>query len=115
FLCPLLIVFLGRALLGECLDGWQRTAVAFAALGVALLCLKARTFPTYGLFLASSFALYAVVRKRMPLPPLLASTLEAILLVPFALAYLLFSAVSDSLVAATPREWALLVGGGVLT
>ena len=51
----------------------------FSALGVLHLVWQADNFPYLSILLASTFSLYGFVRKRIPLDPLLASTVESML------------------------------------
>jgi chloramphenicol-sensitive protein RarD len=114
FINPLVNVFLGWAILRERLNLRQWISVMLAAAGVLELALGSDRFPALALVLAITFGLYGLVRKRMPLEPLLASTVEAGLLVPVALGYLSFLLASREL-AHPPREWLLLIAGGVVT
>ncbi|MBX3594305.1 EamA family transporter RarD [Sphingomonas sp.] len=95
FLNPLLNVLLGVVLLRERLRGAQVVAVALAALGVALLAVSAGQGIWISLALASTFALYGLVRKVAPVAALEGLTLETVLLAPFAIAYLLWLSAHD--------------------
>jgi chloramphenicol-sensitive protein RarD len=89
FITPLVNVTLGALVLGERLSRPQKIAVALAGLGVLQLALAQRVgVPRLALFLALSFGFYGLIRKRTPLDPLLASTVESAILVPIALVYL---------------------------
>lgn len=90
FLNPLLSMALGVVFLRERLRPAQGVAVALAALGVALLGSQADTFPWIGLILAGAFGLYGLLRKTVAVDALPGSTLEALMLTPFALGYVLF-------------------------
>jgi chloramphenicol-sensitive protein RarD len=85
FINPLVNVFLGWALLQERLSPRQWISVALAGAGVLQLALLGDHFPVTALVLASSFSLYGLLRKRIKLEPLLASTVESTLLAPLAL------------------------------
>ena len=92
FINPLASVLLAAFVLGEKLRRLQWMAVGLAAFGVVQLAAQAQGLPWVSLILALSFALYALVRKVAPVAALLGSTMEALLLLPWALAYLLFLA-----------------------
>jgi chloramphenicol-sensitive protein RarD len=113
FMSPLMNVFLGWLILRERLSPRQWASVGLAALGVALLVSKDAPFPYVSLILASTFGLYGLVRKRVPIEPLIASTIEAALLAPVALAYL-----ATGGHAAGPRSLWIVLGlafSGVVT
>lgn len=65
FVNPLMSVALGVVLLGERLMPFQKVAVALASVGVVVLSSEAGV-PWISLALASSFALYGLIRKRSP-------------------------------------------------
>jgi chloramphenicol-sensitive protein RarD len=90
FINPLLSVMLGVLLLRERLRPLQWLPVALAALGVAYLTIAMGVPPWIALALASTFALYGLVKKIAPLGSLYGLTLETGLLFLPALGYLLF-------------------------
>ena len=67
FLNPLLNIVLGTLFLGESLRRNQQAAVALAGLGLAIMFAGDLGAPWISLALASSFALYGLVRKKAPL------------------------------------------------
>ncbi|HEU4410603.1 MAG TPA: EamA family transporter RarD [Polyangiaceae bacterium] len=117
FINPLLNVALGVAVLGERLERRSWLAIGLAAAGVLVLSVgRTGGVPWLSLGLALSFGLYGLVRKRLELDTLTASTLEALLLAPFGLAYALLVGAG----AAPPPShgvplWALLLASGALT
>jgi chloramphenicol-sensitive protein RarD len=84
FLCPIVSVGLGVAVLKERLSRWQLTSVGLATLAVVLLIAMLGVVPKIALFLAISFGLYGLYRKRLPVDPLSALFLECALLLPLA-------------------------------
>jgi chloramphenicol-sensitive protein RarD len=90
FLNPLFNVALGFFLLRERLRPLQWTAVAFAASGVLVQLIQLGRLPWVALGLASSFALYGLLRKRGPLGPVAGLGLETLLLAPLAAGYLVW-------------------------
>lgn len=111
FINPLLSVALGTLLLRERLSRLQWIAIALATTGVALLTWRAGRLPWAALVLASTFALYGLVRKMAKVDALVGSTVETVLLAPFALAYL-------ALATTAPHDastHALLAGTGLVT
>lgn len=115
FLCPLVIVFLGRAVLKERWDTWQKVSVTLASVGVFVLFWKATDIPIYALYLAITFALYALIRKRLSIPPLIASTWEMLVMSVVAMAVLGILALRGELFPASNAEIALFLGAGVVT
>ncbi|MDA0818529.1 MAG: EamA family transporter RarD [Planctomycetota bacterium] len=88
FLNPLLSVLLGVFLLGERLRPVQWLAVAIAATGVAWLAGQYHHFPWIALFLAGSFCLYGLAKKKTSLPALSSLTVETLLLLTPAVVFL---------------------------
>lgn len=116
FVNPLVNVLLGVAFLGESLSRPQRIAVALAGLGVAVLVLRAGTFPWISLVLAGSFGLYGLLRKRAAIDAVGGLFGETALLAPGALAYLAFRAHDGTGAFGTGAGVsALLVAAGAIT
>jgi chloramphenicol-sensitive protein RarD len=85
YLNPLLNVVLGLAILGERLRPIQWMAVAIAASGIITYVFTLGELPWISVALASSFALYGLVRKTAPVEPIIGFAVEmAVLLVPCA-------------------------------
>lgn len=117
FLCPLVNVALGVLVLKERLTAGQIAAVALAALAVVLLIAKLGIVPKIALFLAVSFGLYGLLRKRLPVDPLSALFLECALLLPVAVVVAVWLAAAGTLRTADgePATLALLALSGVVT
>jgi chloramphenicol-sensitive protein RarD len=90
YIGPLLNVLLGIFVLSERLDRVQWTAVAFAAAGVTYLAIIAGHAPWLALMVGGSFALYGLIRKTVAVEALPGLAVEAVLLTPFALGYLVW-------------------------
>ncbi len=114
---PLVSVLLGVVILGERLEPLVKAAVAVAAAGVLWLTFHLGQLPWISLVLALSFALYGLLRKIAPVGALVGLTVETLLLVPFAGAYLLRTVTSGraAFLAGSPRMDALLLLAGPLT
>jgi chloramphenicol-sensitive protein RarD len=117
FINPLLSVLLGVVFLGERLRRPQVIAVLLAAAGVLNLVVSHGVFPWISLCLASTFALYGLLRKQVPVESLSGLLIETALLLPLALVYLVLLAGrgASSFGADAPSTSALLIGGGVVT
>ncbi|GAB4134326.1 MAG: EamA family transporter RarD [Cyanobacteria bacterium J069] len=116
FINPLVSVLLGFVVLKERLHWGQQLAVALATLGVVYFIWQLGTVPWIALFLAFSFALYGLVRKIVPVSPVVGLTAEALWVAPAAILFLSFGDVtgaghfSDSL-----RLMLLFIGCGIVT
>jgi len=117
YINPLLNVLLGMLFLGEKLRKWQGVAVALALSGVAIQLISFGSFPIVAFSLAGSFAIYGLLRKKLPIESLPGLLLEAVILLPVAIAYWGFMTPSTSS-NLTLNEWhtnLLLISAGVIT
>ncbi|WP_114944849.1 EamA family transporter RarD [Microvirga calopogonii] len=117
FINPLLNVVLGVLFLRERLNPAQVAACVIAALGVLVLAVSSGEMPWVALALASSFGFYGLVRKIVPVAPLIGFCVESLLLTPLALGYLTYVAAQGQSVAfrGDLRLDALLVLTGLST
>ena len=117
FINPLVTVMLGVVLLGERLRRLQWTAVALGAVAVTILTVDYGRVPTIALAVATSFAIYGFVKKRLDLGTVEGLGAETMLLTPVALVYLAWLTFDGSLVFGHEGfgNVALLVGTGVVT
>jgi chloramphenicol-sensitive protein RarD len=90
FLTPLGNIAMGYLFLHERLRPLQWAAIACAALGVGLLLLGVGRVPWIALTLAATWSCYAMLRKKSPLGSLAGLTVETIVLLPLAVALLLW-------------------------
>ncbi|HTU59089.1 MAG TPA: EamA family transporter RarD, partial [Polyangiales bacterium] len=90
FITPLLNVVLGVLVLHERLRRMQWAAVAFAALGVLYLTLRAGAPPFIALSLALSFSAYGLLRKTVPVEALSGLAAETLLITPLGAAYVVW-------------------------
>jgi chloramphenicol-sensitive protein RarD len=109
FLCPLVSVALGVMVLKERLTGGQIASVALAACAVVLLIVMLGIVPRIALFLAVSFGLYGLLRKRLPVDPLTALFLECALLIPAALIVAVWLAAAGGLRTTEGEAWTLFL------
>ena len=112
---PLFSVLLAATLLGERLDRWQWLAIALATLAVVILTVEAGRVPMVatGLFLTWGF--YGYLKKKLPIGPNQGFALEVILLLPIALAYLVWLGADGHFWTGTTTERGLLLLAGVVT
>lgn len=90
YINPLFSVLLGMVFLKERLRPLQVLAVLLAAAGVAYLTVRLGSFPWIALSLAFSFGFYGLVRKVAPVSAVVGLFVETLLLMPPALAYLIY-------------------------
>lgn len=117
FINPLFNVLLGALILRERLRAVQWIAVAIAACGVAWLTWQGGSLPWIALMLATTFALYGLLRKTAALGALEGLALETMLLFPLAFGYLLMLMLdgrSSFVTASTTSQW-LMVAAGPIT
>lgn len=117
YINPLFSVALGALLLGEKLNKMKIIAVVLALAAVVLLTVQAGKIPLVAVGLALSFGFYAYFKKSLPLGPNQGFTLEVILLVPFALAYLIWTVQNGQNLFGdgSVRDILLLIGCGPVT
>lgn len=90
FINPLMNVGLGLLVLGEKLSRIRRLAIGLAALGVLYMIVMGGGFPWIALYLATSFALYGLIRKKAHVGAIMGLWVEMLLLLPVALGYLVY-------------------------
>ena len=117
YINPLFNVLLGVFVLGEQLGRWQWAAVGIAAIGVAVMASGSGGLPWVSIAMATSFAIYGLVKKRAPLPVLVGLMLEVtILMIPAAI-YLGVRIQNDmsALQLGSPVVTTMLLLAGVIT
>ncbi len=121
YIYPLIAVLLGVAIFRERLGRVQAFAVALTVLAVALLTWGLGVAPWISLSLAVTMGLYGVVKKSLPLGPVLSVAAEVALLTPVALAWLvaqgagLVPGAAPLAFGSSPGLTLLLVLSGVIT
>ncbi|MBM1813562.1 EamA family transporter RarD [Pseudosulfitobacter pseudonitzschiae] len=91
YILPLVAVVIGRVIFGEALMRSQWVAVALATGAVVLLTVGLQAPPWIALTLALSFGLYALIKKRLDVGPVVSVTAEVLLMLPIAVFVLLQS------------------------
>jgi chloramphenicol-sensitive protein RarD len=99
YINPLVNVFLGYIFLKERLAAMQKIAVVLALIGVTYFTISYGKFPWISLILATTFGLYGLLKKKANLEAIPALTVETMMVFPFALVFLFYTAESN---AATP-------------
>ena len=117
YINPLLSIVLGAVFFRERLDRWTKAAFLVAAAGVAGASIMLGTPPWISLALATSFALYGAVKKRIGLEPALGLAAETLIVAPLAIAYLMVMGARGEGALGGPdlKANVLLVLAGVVT
>lgn len=90
FINPLMNIILGMVVLGERLSRVKQLSVGLAAVGVLYMVIEGGEFPWIALYLSTSFALYGLVRKKAKIGPVIGLWIEMLILLPFAVTYLIY-------------------------
>ena len=115
FINPLVSVFLGVVILREYLRPLQWVAVAIAAIGILSQLVIFGSVPWIALALAFSFGFYGLLRKNLGLHAIGGLAIETVLVVPFALGFLMWSGWQGKLAFGDhlPTDLLLMLGGFV--
>ncbi|HDZ8963960.1 EamA family transporter RarD [Aeromonas dhakensis] len=117
YINPLFNVLLGMLFLSEKLRRLQWWAVGLAAIGVAIQIIAFGSLPWIALVLASSFAIYGLIRKKLALDALTGLLIETLIMLPPAAIYLW--GIADSPTShLTQNDWhlnLLLIAAGAVT
>lgn len=90
FINPLVTVLIGVVVLGERLRPVQWAAVGVGAAAVVVLTVDYGRLPYIALILASSFALYGLIKKQVNLGTVEGLTIESAFITPFALVFVVY-------------------------
>ena len=114
YINPLFSIFLGAVLLRERIGRWQGVAIALA---VAILTWDAGRLPVVALGLTLTWGFYAFLKKWLPIGPNQGFALEVLILLPPALAYMvwLWGAGGGHFLQGVAWDDALLLGCGLVT
>ena len=117
YINPLFSVFLGAVLLGERLSRAQMAAIALAALAVLVLTIEAGKLPLVALGLTVTWGIYAYLKKSLPIGPNQGFFLEVLILLPFALGYVIWAEATGSshFMAGVTSDTVLLLSCGLVT
>lgn len=117
YINPIFSVFLGATLLGEKLSARQWGAVVLAILAVLVLTVEAGHLPLGALMLVFTWGGYAYFKRALPIGPNQGFALEALILTPFALGFMVWAHSQGRLffAEAGAMDIVLLVGCGVVT
>lgn len=110
FLFPFFSVALGLIFKGERLRPLQALAIIIAASAVGILAFGLGRLPFIALFLGLTFALYGFVKSNIEAGPVMSVTVENILLLPFAIIWVVFFADYSRPYDAPHIFWLIMAG-----
>ncbi len=87
YIFPLLTAAMGYFFLGERLEKLTKVALLFALTAVLLKGTTLSNFPWIAISMATTFALYAIIRKQLPVKSDTGTMIETIMLAPIAVIY----------------------------
>ncbi len=116
YINPMINVLFGYALLGERFSKLQAVAIALACVGVLIQTWAVGVFPWLGLFLATTFSVYGLIRKQIPVGPAQGFFVEASLMAIPSLAILLWmGSAGTGHFGREPIETLRIIGLGIMT
>ena len=115
---PLIVCSLGVIIFKEKMTKHKVIALSFAFLGVLAIIIYYGKPPIVALGLAFSFAIYAAMKKKFAISPVLSLFYETIYIVPIALGVIIYLEVTGQgaiASGAVPYQFVLLAGVGLAT
>ena len=116
YINPLLNVLLGIVIYKETLLWSQKLSIAIAVLGVSIMTYELGSLPIISIVLAVTFSLYGAIKKRLTIHPFSSIAMEAWLITPIALWYVLtVDTTSWPFIETMTSTGLLLVASGLTT
>lgn len=118
YINPLFNVILGMIFFHERLRRNQLIAVGLALVGVLIQLIALGTLPMISLALATTFAIYGLIRKKLPVNSFIGLFIESLIMLPIALTYWFFfveSSTSNMALNTTSLNFTLIMAGIVTT
>ncbi|WP_286238481.1 EamA family transporter RarD [Neptuniibacter halophilus] len=117
FINPLISMIFGMVFFAERLRMMQWMAIALAAVGVLMQVILLGHLPWVALVLATSFAIYGALRKKIPVDSITGLLMETLWLTPIALSYMgwLYSQDQLQIISASAETVYLLMCAGIVT
>lgn len=117
YMNPLIVVLLGTLVLKEKLNFWQKVSLVLATIGVSIMTIGYGQVPWISIILASSFALYGLMKKMIPVGSTVSLGIETAMLMPLTLAYIVFRQVQGvgALGKISVCTTLILIGTGIAT
>lgn len=117
YITPIAIILLGVFVLKEPFRLYKMIALALAALGAVILTVHIGRLPMIALLLVVTFVTYTFLKKTTPLGPLVGVTAETLILMPFAVLFLVYqhSRGVPFFFTNSPKDVVLLISTGAFT
>ena len=117
YINPLFSVLFASLFLKETLNKSQKIAIVFALIGVLYFAIDYGRFPIISLVLATSFAIYGLMKKKMCIDATAALTIETMWMAPLAFGYVAIMCYSGNSALNTLHlpTILLLLGAGIVT
>lgn len=118
YINPLFNVALGMLFFSERLRRGQVIAVGLAIIGVLVQLITVGSLPLISLALASSFAIYGMLRKKMHVDSLVGLLIESLIMLPIAIVYWIYfldSTTANLATNSTSLNFTLVMAGIVTT
>lgn len=117
FINPVLTIALSVVFLKERLSRRQLMSLCLVILGIVVQLVQIGKLPWIALVLASTFAMYGLIRKKIGVPSLQGLLIETIFVLPAALGYLGFLATEGRMKFLTggPALEGMLIAAGIIT
>jgi chloramphenicol-sensitive protein RarD len=91
YISPMVSVVLGFLFLSEKIRGLMIPSIISVVAGIAYLIAGYGKFPFIALYLAFSFGIYGMMRKKVDVKPLVGLFFESLFLMPFAIIFLVYA------------------------
>jgi len=91
YISPMISVLLGFIFLSEKLRGLMIPSIIMIVVGIVYMTVGYGRFPFIALYLAISFGIYGMLRKKIDIKPLTGLFFESLLMMPFAVGFLIYA------------------------
>ncbi|MBE6940399.1 MAG: EamA family transporter RarD [Ruminococcaceae bacterium] len=116
YIQPLVVFTFGAVIFKEKLSWRHLVIIAIVVVGIVLSTNGFGGVPYVTISLAVLFAVYAAIKKSLPIDSIVSTTMEIVMMAPLALLFILFFRLGNNGLAAVDGvEHLLLVGSGILT
>lgn len=116
YIQPLVVFAFGALVFKEKMSWRHFVILAIVIVGIVLSANGFGGIPYVTISLALSFAIYAAIKKSLTIDSIVSTTTEILMMVPFALLFILFFRMGDNGMAAiTVSRQLLMIGAGVIT
>lgn len=117
YLSPLLSIAMAFLLFREPMKKLQWVAIAIAVAGIALAVSGYGAVPYFAIIISISFSIYGTIKKMVSCTGVVSTLIEAMMLCPFALAFIAFSEYTHmgAVGVLSPLQWLLIPATGVVT